>query len=89
MRRLLHRHDAPAPDEPAAGASSAAACPSAGEDTVCSDEVKHGRQLEDPAMLDGSILDVGSGIAGLMDVQLPEGESTDGRATGGCDTCRR
>lgn len=65
-----------------------AACDPTAEDDVCSDEVKHGRQVEDPAMLDGSILDVGSGIAGLMPVELPD--PTDGPGTpgsGGCGGC--
>lgn len=45
---------------------------SSGEDDICSDEIAHGRQTEDPAMLDGSILGVGAGIAGLTPVESPE-----------------
>lgn len=64
------------------------ACGSAGVDEVCSDEIKHGRQPEDPAMLDGTLLDAGGAIAGLVPLELPEEPERDKQGGGGCDSCR-
>lgn len=64
-------------------------CPAGGEDETCSDEVKHGRQAEDPAMLDGTLIDAGAGIAGLVPIDLPPApEGGDAAKGGGCGGCR-
>lgn len=60
--------------------------PPAGEDEICSDEVRHGRRPEDPGMLEGSVLDTGGAIQGLMPVELPKGDDVDG-GSGGCGEC--
>jgi hypothetical protein len=59
----------------------------AGEDEICSDEVDHGRGPEDPGMLDGSVVDTGGAIQGLMPVELPKGDGADEGGSGGCGEC--
>lgn len=87
--------DKTAPESERRPVAGTTACPSSGEDAICSDEVEHTEHPRDSSELDGSILEVGAGMAGLMPVELPENtEQARRRGTGessdndGCGKCR-